>query len=121
MQIIGIILIVIIIGLYVLWLKFQRKQETAILSSSGLQEIEILIRGAYNPNTIQVQVNKPVKLIFNRQESEECSRFVSIEKLKIRKDLPAFKKTEIIFTPKTKEELNFTCDMGMYQGKIIVN
>ncbi|MDP2789816.1 MAG: cupredoxin domain-containing protein [bacterium] len=120
MQILGISLILVVIGLYVLWLRFQRHQEAAVVGASGVQEATVVIKGAYQPNVITVQAGKPVALTFDRQEDVECSRFVTIDGLKIRQDLPAHQKTTLHFTPDKPGEYSFTCDMGMYQGRLIV-
>ncbi|MEK7570353.1 MAG: cupredoxin domain-containing protein [Patescibacteria group bacterium] len=120
MRLFGIILILVVVGLYLLWLRFQRRQETAVVGASGVQEATIIVKGAYNPNAITVQAGKPVALTFDRQENAACSRFVIIDGMHIRQDLPAHQKTRVLFTPEKAGELSFTCDMGMYQGKIIV-
>lgn len=120
MQILGIVLILVVIGLYVLWLAFQRKQESAVVGAGGVQEATVVVKGAYAPNIITVQVGKPVALTFDRQENAECSRFVTIDGLHIRQDLPADQKTTVCFTPEKAGEFSFTCDMGMYQGRLIV-
>lgn len=120
MQILGTVLILVVIGLYVLWLRFQRQQEAAVVGASGVQEATVVVKGAYQPNVITLQVGKPVALTFDRQEDVECSRFVTIDGLQLRQDLPAFQKTTMRFTPEKVGEHSFTCDMGMYQGRIIV-
>ncbi|MFH1235619.1 MAG: cupredoxin domain-containing protein [Parcubacteria group bacterium] len=118
-QVIGIVLTAGIFGIFFLWLRFQRKQEKAEVNS-GLQEITILVKGAYDPNIITVKAGIPVRLHFNRQENVDCSRYVTFEGLKIRKDLKAFGMTDVDLTPTEIGEISFTCDMGMYQGKIVV-
>jgi len=119
-QIIGIFLVFAIIGIFLLWLRFQRKQQKAE-SHGGIQEVTVLVKGAYDPSHISVQSGIPVRIHFNRQEDAECSRFVTFDGLNMRKDLGAFAITDVEFTPKHKGEISFTCDMGMYQGKIIVH
>lgn len=119
MPYIGIILIVAIIALYFLWLRFQRKQEAATSDTSGLQQATIIVKGAYSPNVISVRAGSPIELTFDRQENAECSRFVSFDNLSIRKDLAAFGKTVVKLPPLKKGEHHFTCDMGMYQGKLV--
>lgn len=118
-QFLGIILILIVVGLYLVWLKFQRKQEQAEVSG-GNQEVTVLVKGAYDPNEITVKAGIPLRIHFNRQEDADCSRFVTFDSIGIRKDLTSFGMTDVEFTPKEKGEIAFTCDMGMYQGKIIV-
>lgn len=118
-QIIGVAFIVGVVGLFFFWLRFQRKQEQAEMHG-GVQEITVLVKGAYDPNVITVKAGIPVRLHFNRQENADCSRFVTFEGLKLREDLKPFGITDVEFTPKKPGEIPFTCDMGMYQGKIIV-
>ena len=120
MRLVGIILILVVIGLYALWLRVQRRQETAVVGTSGVQEATVVVKGAYTPNVITVQAGKPVALTFDRQEDAECSRFVTIDGVHIRQDLPAHQQTTIRFTPEKAGEFSFTCDMGMYQGQLIV-
>lgn len=118
-SVIGSVLILLIIGAYVVWLRFQRRQERAT-TVGNIQEITVLVKGAYDPRVIAVKSGMPVRIFFNRQEDVECSRFVTLDGLKIRKDLKPFATTAVEFTPQEKGEITFTCDMGMYQGKIIV-
>jgi len=118
-QIIGIVLIALVIGLFFLWLRFQRKQEQA-MEQGGVQEATVLVKGAYDPNVVTVKAGVPLILHFNRQEDTSCSRFVTFEGLNIRKDLKEFGVTDVKFTPEKPGEIPFTCDMGMYQGRIII-
>ena len=120
MAFLGIILIIAVIGLFALWLLFQRRQEDAVVGATGMQEATVVVKGAYQPNVITVKVGTPVALTFDRQENAECSRFVTIDSLKLRQELPANQKTTIRFTVERPGEYSFTCDMGMYQGRLIV-
>lgn len=119
MQIIGIILIVIVIALFFAWVKFTNRQIGAQITGR-IQEVSIIVKGAYNPHLITVKKGVPLKITFDRQEDSDCSRFVNFPDLKIHKELPAFGKTVIEFTPAKEGEYTFSCDMGMYQGKFIV-
>jgi len=96
-----------------------RKAEKATVVS-GVQEVHISVSGAYSPSRINVEVGKPVRLIFDRRENEPCSELVLIPDFQIQKDLPAFRQTVIEFTPDKVGEFRFTCGMGMYQGMLIV-
>jgi len=118
-QIIGYVLIILVLGLFFLWLRFQRKQERA-LEQGGVQEATVLVKGAYDPNVVTVKQSIPLILHFNRQEDASCSRFVTFGGLNIRKELKPFAVTDITLTPDKTGEIPFTCDMGMYQGKIVV-
>ncbi|HEX9664455.1 MAG TPA: cupredoxin domain-containing protein [Patescibacteria group bacterium] len=121
MQIIGLILIIIVIGLYFFWLYFTKTQKGAMaVEKKGIQTFNILVKGVYSPNIIRTRVNQPVKINFRREESTDCSRYVNFPDFKIRRELPENKTVAIEFTPERKGEFVFTCDMSMYQGKLIV-
>lgn len=121
MKIIGIILIIIVVTLYILWIWFTKNKQSVKATSQGnVQVFDIVVKGVYTPNAIEAKVGQPVRINFTRKESTECSRFVKFPDFKIRKELPEGKKVTIEFTPERKGEFIFTCDMSMYQGKLIV-
>jgi len=121
MQIIGIILIALVIIIYLLWLWFMKNQKAVVAQeSNGRQIFNILVKGVYSPGVIKAKINQPVKINFRREESTECSRFVNFPDFKIRKELPERQTVAVEFTPNRKGEFLFTCDMSMYQGKLII-
>ena len=120
MQIIGVVLILFIIALFAAWRYWTKKQTgVAAKETGGVQEFDIKVKGVYSPSVIHAKAGQPVRINFLREEDTECSRFVTFESLNIRKDLPRDKQVAVEFTPKVGE-YKFTCDMGMYQGKLIV-
>lgn len=121
MQIIGLILIAVVIILYLLWLWFMKNQKPVTAQeTNGQQTFNILVKGVYSPGIIKAKVNRPVKINFRREESTECSRYVNFPDFKIRKELPENQTVVVEFTPDKKGEFIFTCDMSMYQGKLII-
>jgi plastocyanin domain-containing protein len=83
------------------------------------QQVEIVIRGAYSPDTIQVAAGRPVRLVFDRQETASCSEEVVFPAFGVRKFLPAHEKTTVEVTPPTPGSYEFTCGMGMLHGRLI--
>lgn len=119
--IIGVILIVVVIALYLFWLWSTKRQKgVGAKESGGVQIFDIIVKGVYSPAIIKAKVGKPVRINFRREETNECSRFVNFPDFKIRKELPEGKTISIEFTPERKGEFIFTCDMSMYQGRLIV-
>ncbi|HWP30679.1 MAG TPA: heavy metal translocating P-type ATPase [Fimbriimonadales bacterium] len=102
------------------WFFFGPRKAEKAKVTSGVQEVRIVVSGAYSPSRISVEVGKPVRLIFDRQEDDPCSEQVLIPEFRIQKDLPAFRQTSVEFTPDKVGEFRFTCGMGMYQGTLIV-
>lgn len=106
---------------FILWFFFGKKAaREAAVSAGGVQEVEILVEGSYNPDRISVRAGVPVKLRFNRQETTSCSDTVILRDFNITRQLPAYQTTTITFTPTQPGEYDFTCAMNMYRGKLIV-
>jgi plastocyanin domain-containing protein len=87
--------------------------------SDAAQQVEIVIRGAYSPATIQVAAGRPVRLVFDRQETASCSEEVVFPAFGVRKFLPAHEKTTVEVTPPVPGSYEFTCGMGMLHGRLI--
>ena len=103
----------------IIWWFWFSQSNTSIASST--KPIEIKVKdGVYIPATIQAQVGQPVTLRFIREDANPCAETVIFDSLKISKHLPLNEPIEIIITPKTAGEYVFTCQMGMYRGKLIV-
>jgi Cu+-exporting ATPase len=100
---------------------FGRRRETAARASEGgSQEVTIVVSGGYDPDLVVARKDVPLKLIFDRRENSPCSDEVVLPEFEIRRELPAFQKTEIDVLPKRVGEFPFSCGMNMLHGKIKV-
>ncbi len=115
--IIGLVLVAFIIWFF--WLK-RSKGVRASDSTSGHQEVMILVKGGYTPDTIVVQRGKPVRLNFRREETASCSEKVILADFNKSADLPTGEVVPIEFVPETPGEYEFACAMGMFRGRLIV-
>ena len=107
---------------FVLWYFFgERERVAATVSSGGVQEVKVTVKGGYDPDVIVVKQGQPVRLDFYRDETASCSEQVVFGDFGIARDLPAFKTTSIDFTPDKAGEFTFTCGMNMMRGKLIVS
>ena len=119
-------IIVTVLGLslaaFVIWffLFSKKKAKPAAESSQGFQEALITVKGGYNPDVIVVKQNKPVRLNFLRQETDDCSERVLFPDFVKTAILTPFQTIPVEFTPDKKGEFEFTCGMGMIRGKLIV-
>ena len=111
---------IVTIGLIVWYFFGERAKTEAMADASGVQEVTIIVKGGYVPDTIQVRAGRPVRLKFYRDETSSCSEQVIIGDFGIARDLPAFKTTSVEFTPDKSGEYTFTCGMNMLRGKLIV-
>jgi plastocyanin domain-containing protein len=106
---------------WVLWyFLLSRGRAVAAAVSGGVQEVRVLVKGGYTPDTIVVQAGKPVRLQFYRDETADCSERVVFERFQIDQMLPAFQTTTVEFTPTEPGEFPFRCGMNMLKGLLVV-
>ena len=106
---------------WVLWYFLSsRGSAAAARLTRGVQEIAVTVKGGYTPDTIVVQAGQPVRLLFYRDETADCSERVVFEQFGIDRMLPAFETTTIEFTPSESGEYPFRCGMSMLKGLLVV-
>jgi plastocyanin domain-containing protein len=76
--------------------------------------------GGYTPDVIVVQHGKPVRLNFRREETAACSEMVIFNDFGKSAQLPTGKTVPVEFLPEKAGEYEFSCQMGMFRGKLIV-
>lgn len=89
-------------------------------AAAGVQEVRIVVRGGYTPDTVIVQAGTPVRLQFYRDETADCSERVVFDAFGVSADLPAFATTPVEFTPQHPGEYPFRCGMNMLKGLLVV-
>ena len=113
----GLLLIGFIVWFF--WLK-RAKGVRAAETSGGYQEVMILVKGGYTPDTIVVRHGKPVRLNFRREETASCSDKVVFADFHKTADLPTGQMVSVEFLPKEPGEHVFSCPMGMFKGRLVV-
>jgi plastocyanin domain-containing protein len=87
--------------------------------AAGRPEIAITVRGGYSPATIRTVAGRPVRLVFDRQESSSCSEEVVFPDFGVRRFLPEHERTVVEVTPPAPGTYEFTCGVGMLHGRLI--
>ena len=118
-------IIVTLLGLaavaWVNWYFFVTGRPTAVaavMGNGGVQRIHVEVKGGYAPAVIRVRAGSPVRLDFQRNETNPCTEEVVIPDFGIRTYLPAHRTTPVSFTPPAGT-YEFACGMGMVRGTII--
>jgi P-type Cu+ transporter len=91
-----------------------------VQTADGPQEVHVMVKGGYEPDTIVVEAGKPVRLLFYRDETADCSERVVFEAFGVSQALPAFRTTPVEFTPHDPGEFEFRCGMNMLKGRLVV-
>ncbi len=87
--------------------------------ADGVQEVRVVVKGGYDPDTIFVEAGRPVRLLFYRDETAECSSRVVFDGLGVERELPAFQTTSVEFTPGEPGDYAFRCHMDMLHGRVV--
>lgn len=83
--------------------------------------VDILVNdGVYTPARIEIEAGKPVTLNFLREDPSPCAEKVLFSALNISEDLPINKRKAIELNIEQPGEYEFTCQMQMYRGSLIV-
>lgn len=93
---------------------------SGITDSSGIQEIRMTQNGSgYFPNKFTVEKGKKVKWIITSTDQFTCASSFVVPKYGISRYL-AKGENIIEFTPTETGDIDFSCSMGMYRGRITV-
>ena len=114
----GLVLIALIIWYF--WLS-RPAGTAAAITAEGVQETFIVVKGGYSPDTVRVASGRPVKLTFNRQESDPCSELVVLDAFGVSAELPQGSNVSVEFTPTEAGSYEFTCGMGMLRGRVVAS
>jgi Cu+-exporting ATPase len=103
------------------WWFFGPKPMAEAAEAGGTQEVRVVVRGGYSPSRILAHAGVPLRLVFDRQESGDCTSRVAFPDFGISADLPAFAETSVELRPESPGEFGFACGMNMIHGILIVD
>jgi plastocyanin domain-containing protein len=106
---------------FILWFFFGPKATTTARDdATGVQKVEVVVRGGYTPDRIKVRQGHPVRMTFLRMESNPCTEQVILGDFGISRTLPEGERVPVEFTPDKAGEFTFHCGMNMVRGKLVV-
>ena len=102
------------------WFFFGPREASHAVIRGGVQELTVVVKGGYQPDLIRVRQGVPVRLVFDRQETGDCTSRVVFPDFKVNASLPAYKKTAVEFTADRPGQFGFACGMNMVHGTLVV-
>lgn len=103
------------------WFFFGPRRARTARVEGGVQLVEVTVRGGYSPDVIRVRQGMPVELVFDRQESGECTNRVVFPDLRVSAGLPAHQRTTVRLRPERAGSFGFACGMNMIHGTLVVD
>ncbi len=115
-----VVLLVIALGTGLGWWFFGPKPEISAAVVAGEAEVKVTVKGGYSPSRIRAQAGVPLRLLFDRQETGDCTSRVVMPDFGINQEIPAFATTAVTIRPERPGEYGFACGMNMVHGVVIV-
>ena len=107
----------VLIGLIVWWFWLSTPKAAHAEANAP---VEIRVKdGTYQPALVEIPAGQPITLDFTREDATPCAEKVVFADLDITADLP-LERTQSISLPALQAgTYEFTCQMGMYRGRLI--
>src|SRR5215475_11783130 len=102
------------------WFFFGPRKAKAAELAGGVQRATVTVRGGYSPEVVRVRQGLPVELVFDRQESGDCTSRVVFPDFLVSAALPANQRTTVRLNPAEPGQFGFACGMNMVHGTLIV-
>jgi P-type Cu+ transporter len=103
------------------WFFFAPRRAHIAELADGVQRVDVTVRGGYHPDVIRVRQGHPVELVFDRQETGECTSRVVFGDFALSAALPAFERTTVRLMPRQAGAYGFACGMNMVHGTLLVD
>ncbi len=111
---------VLLVGLIIWWFWLSRPGGKKTLPVS--KEATVVVEsGVYSPSVIHARAGERLTLHFDRRDPSPCAEQVVFHGLDVSEFLDNGKVTTVTLPNPPKGEYRFTCQMQMYQGRLIVD
>ena len=102
------------------WFFFGPRHGRTAELAGGVQRVQVTLRGGYSPDVIRARQGVPLELVFDRQESGDCTSRVVFPDLAVSAALPAYERTTVWLDPARAGSFGFACGMNMIHGTLVV-
>src|SRR5215831_15816521 len=102
------------------WLFFGPRRARSAQLEGGVQRVVVTVKGGYSPDVIKALQGVPLEMVFDRQESGDCTSRVVFPDLVVSAALPAFQRTTVRLAPASAGTFGFACGMNMVRGTLVV-
>lgn len=102
---------------FVWWLLAHRRSRPAAVPAA---DARVVVRGGYEPDTIVAVVGRPLRITFHREDTLVCSERVVFPDFGKSAMLPPHEDVTVELAPDRPGEYEFTCQLGVLRGRLIV-
>ena len=119
MNVVVVVIAVLLSGLLA-WYFFAPRAAKRAVVNGDVQVQTITVKGGYSPSVVELALGVPARLLFDRQETGDCSSRVVFPDFKVNQSLGAFATTAVEFVPNQVGNFEFACGMNMLHGTVKV-
>ncbi|HEY5844948.1 MAG TPA: HAD-IC family P-type ATPase, partial [Mycobacterium sp.] len=119
MNVVVLVVAVVLTGLLA-WYFFAPRASRRAAVDGDLQIQTITVKGGYSPSVVEVVQGVRTRLLFDRQETGDCSSRLVFPEYKVNQSLPAYATTAVEFVPTELGDFEFACGMNMLHGTVKV-
>ncbi|WP_019873165.1 heavy metal translocating P-type ATPase [Sporichthya polymorpha] len=113
--------LVAVSSLCLVWFFFGSRRPAARTEHrDGAQQVTVVVAGGYTPARIEAVAGVPLRIVFERRESGDCTGRVVFGDLRISRALPAHQQTIVDLGPLAAGHYGFSCAMNMIHGTLVV-
>jgi Cu+-exporting ATPase len=116
-----VVIVAAVVGLAGLgWFFFGPRKARSAELAGGVQRVQVTVKGGYSPEVIRLRQGVPAELVFDRQESGDCTSRVVFPDFRLNAALPAYERTTVRLAPARAGTFGFACGMNMIHGSLVV-
>lgn len=115
----SILFLITVVALIFGYLYFRKRPEPDP-DEARLQQIELKLRGEFSPESVRVQINRPVQMLIHRFDIEPEHEIFEIDELEIYELLPAAHTTILAFLPEKKGKFKMVLAGERMAGELVV-
>lgn len=79
------------------------------------------VRGGYEPSVLHAHAGEPLRIVFSREETAPCTERVVFPAFGRSAMLPPFEEVTLELVPEQVGEYEFTCQLGVLRGRLVVD
>jgi Cu+-exporting ATPase len=115
-----VIVVALVLTSLLAWYFFAPRTAKRAVVDGDVQVQTITVKGGYSPSVVEVVQGVPLRLLFDRQETGDCSSRIVFPDFKVNQSLPANTTTAVEFVPEDIGDFDFACGMNMLHGTVKV-
>ncbi len=99
---------------------FRARLAVSAEETAGGQEATVVVHGGYSPSVVRARTGSPLRLTFDRRESNDCSARVVFPDFGVNRFLAPIATTTIELPTDRPGSFDFACGMNMIHGTLVI-